>query len=145
MRSCRVKPLAQMGHLYMTVLLTVWTFVSKVMSLSFLLQPICFILLELLVIAICSFSVVYWIPSNLEGSSSSVVSFCLFILFTGFLQQEYWSGLPFFPPVDHVLSELFTMTILSWVVLHSTPHSFIELRKPLCHNKAAVHEGGNIK
>ena len=40
-----------------------------------------------------------------------------FVLFMGFLQQEYWSGLPFPPPVDHSLSELFTMTHLFWVVL----------------------------
>ena len=35
--------------------------------------------------------------------------FCLFILFMGFSRQEYWSGLPFSSPVDHVLSELSTM------------------------------------
>ena len=28
----------------------------------------------------------------------------------GFSQQEYWSGLPFSPPVDHVLLELSSMT-----------------------------------
>ena len=33
----------------------------------------------------------------------------------GFYQQEYWSGLPFPPPVDHVLSELSTITItITW-------------------------------
>ena len=47
----------------------------------------------------------YW----LGVSSSGVMSFCLFILFTGFLRQEYWSGLPFPSPVN-VLSELSTMT-----------------------------------
>ena len=26
--------------------------------------------------------------------------FCLFLLFVGFSRQEYWSGLPFLPPVD---------------------------------------------
>ena len=51
----------------------------------------------------------------------------------GFLGQEYWSGLPFPPPVDHVVSELFTLTHLSWLALHSMAHSFIELHKPLCH------------
>ena len=35
---------------------------------------------------------------------------CLFILFMGFSRQEYWSGLPFRSPVDHILSELSTMT-----------------------------------
>ena len=36
----------------------------------------------------------------------------------GFSRQEYWSELPFPPPVDQVLSELFTMTHPFWVVLH---------------------------
>ena len=31
-----------------------------------------------------------------------------------FSRQEYWSGLPFPSPVDHVLSELSTMTCPSW-------------------------------
>ena len=55
--------------------------------------------------------------------------FCFFILFMGFSRQEYWSGLPFPSPVDHVLSELSTMTHLSWVALQGTGHSFIELDK----------------
>ena len=48
--------------------------------------------------------------SILGGSFFSVVSFCLFIVFMGFSRQEYWSGLLFLPPVDHILSELSTMT-----------------------------------
>ena len=65
----------------------------------------------------------YW-----HGSSSfSVLSFHLFIQFTGFSRQEYWSGLPFPSPVDHVLSEFFTLTHLSWVALHSMARSFTEL------------------
>ena len=55
--------------------------------------------------------------------------FCLFILFMGFSRQEHWSGLPFPSPVDHVLSELSTMIRLSWLVLHSMAHSFIDLEK----------------
>ena len=51
----------------------------------------------------------------------------LFILFMGFLLQEYWSGLPFSSPVDHVLSEVSTMTRPSWVAPHGMAHSFIEL------------------
>ena len=34
----------------------------------------------------------------------------------GFSRQEYRSGLPFPFPVDHLLSDLFTMTCLSWVI-----------------------------
>ena len=41
----------------------------------------------------------------------------------------YWGGLPFPPPVDHVLSELSAMTSPSWVALHGMAHSFTELRK----------------
>ena len=77
--------------------------------------------------------VAYWAPTDLGSSSFSVLSFCFFILFMGFSRQEYWSGLPFPSPVDHVLSELSTMTCLSWVVLHGMVHSFIELDKAVVH------------
>ena len=51
----------------------------------------------------------------------------------GFSRQEYWSGSLFLSPVDHVLSELSTMTHLSWVALHSMAHSFTELDKAVIH------------
>ena len=66
-------------------------------------------------------------------SSSSVISFRLYILFMGFSREEYWSGLPFPSPVDHVLSELSAMTHLSWVALHGMVHGFIELHKVVIH------------
>ena len=72
--------------------------------------------------------VAYWAPTDLGRSSFSVLSFCLFILFRWSSRQEYWSGLPFPSPVDHVLSEC-SMTRPSWVALHSMAHSFIELDK----------------
>ena len=50
-------------------------------------------------------------------ASSGVISFCLFILSTGFSKQEYQSGLPFPPPGDDILSELFTVTHLGWPCL----------------------------
>ena len=77
--------------------------------------------------------VAYWAPRNLGSSSISVLSFCLFILLMGFSREEYWSGLPFPSPVDHVLSELSTMTRPSWVALHGMAHSFIELDKAVVH------------
>ena len=80
-----------------------------------------------------SSSVAYWAPTNLGSSSFSVLSFHLFILFMGFSRQEYWSGLPFPSPVDHVFSELSTMTHLSCVALHGMAHSFIELDKAVVH------------
>ena len=63
--------------------------------------------------------VAYWAPINLGSSSFSVTSFCLFILFTGFSRQEYWSGLLFPSPVDkdhtlrtNVLHEYINLTVL---------------------------------
>ena len=53
-----------------------------------------------------------------------------------FSLQEHWSGLPFPPPLDHILSELSTMTHPSWVALHGMAYSFIELHNPLFHYKA---------
>ena len=47
----------------------------------------------------------YWAPTDLGSSSFSVQSFYLFIPFMVFSRQEYWSGLPFPSPVDHILSE----------------------------------------
>ena len=41
-----------------------------------------------------------WTSSDLWGSSLSVISFCLFILFMEFSRQEYWCGFPFPSPVD---------------------------------------------
>ena len=61
--------------------------------------------------------VAYWAPTDLGTSSFSVLSFCLFILFMGFLRQECRSGLPFPPPVDNVLSDLSTMTRPPWLAL----------------------------
>ena len=63
--------------------------------------------------------VAYWAPIDLGSSSFSVLSFCLFILFMGFSRQEYWSGLPFPSPMDHILSDLSIMAHPSWVALWS--------------------------
>ena len=63
-----------------------------------------------------------WAPeegTDLRSSSFSVLSFCLFILFLGFSRQEYWSSLLFPSPVDHILSDLSTMTCPSWVAQRS--------------------------
>ena len=64
--------------------------------------------------------VAYWAPADLGSSSFSILSFCLFILFMGFSRQEYWSGLPFPSPVDHILSLLPLKKRLSHVWLLAT-------------------------
>ena len=75
------------------------------------------------------FPVAYWAPTNQGNSWFFVLSFCLVILFMEFSRQEYCSGLPFLSTVDPLLSELFTMTCPSWVVLQDMAHSFTELDK----------------
>ena len=75
----------------------------------------------------------YWTPTNLWSSSISVIPFYFFILFMEFSRQEWWSDLPFLSPANHVLSELSTMTRLSWVALDSMTHSFTELDKVVIH------------
>ena len=82
---------------------------------------------------LCWSLVAYWAPTDLGSSSFNVLSSCLFILFMGFSRQEYWSGLPFSSPVDHILSDLSTMTHSSWVALQGMAHSFTELDKAVVH------------
>ena len=62
----------------------------------------------------------------------------------GFLQQEHWSVLSFSPPVNYVLLELSTLACPSWVTLHGMAHSFIELHKPLHHEKIVIHDRKNV-
>ena len=56
---------------------------------------------------------------HLGSPSFSVLSFCLFILFMGLSRQEYWSGLPFLSPLDHILSEITRWSILTSDWLYS--------------------------
>ena len=92
--------------------------------------PVASSLLELLVVVLC-FS---------PGRAHRLLSYLFASLYVEFSWLVYWSGLPFPPPKDHILSELTTMACPSWVALHSMPHSFTELRKPFRHNRAVIHE-----
>ena len=49
--------------------------------------------LELSLIALCSSPVTCWTPTDLGGSTLGVITFCFFIVFTGFSQQEYCSSM----------------------------------------------------
>ena len=57
--------------------------------------------------------VAYWVLTHLRSSSFIVLSFCLFILFMGSSRQEYWSGLPFPSPVDHIRTLHHDLTIMA--------------------------------
>ena len=61
------------------------------------------------------------------------LSLGLFIPFLRFSKQECWSCWPFPSPVDHLLSELSTLTCPSWVSLQGVAHSFIKLHKSVIH------------
>ena len=100
--------------------------------------------LEVLVIVLHSYPVKYWHLLTWGAQLSVLYLFAFFIQFMGFLWPEYWSGLPFPPPVDHILWELSTMTHPSCMALQGMTHSFIELCKPLRQNKAVIHEGDSV-
>ena len=107
----------------------------------FCIGPAASFFLGLLGAVLHSSPVAYWTPYDLGVSCFGVISSLLSIQFIRFSQQVYWGGLSFPPPMDHVLSELSTMTHPSWVALHGMAHSLIELCKPLCYDKAVIHEG----
>ena len=73
--------------------------------------------------------VAHWAPTNLGSSSSSVISFCLFLLFMGFLKARMlmWFAILFSSGPGFV--RLSTMTHPSWVALHGMAHSITELDK----------------
>ena len=120
-----------------------WSFITRHIHnwTSFLLWANCFILYGAISNWLPLFPSNILDPFDLWGLSSGAIIFCLFVLFMGFSWQESWSRLPFPPPVNHVLSELFTVTCPSWVALHGMAHSFIELCNCFCHHKAVIHGG----
>ena len=74
--------------------------------------------------------VAYWAPAD----GAFLFQYSIFLPFHtvhGFSRQEYWR--PFPSPVDHVLSELSTVTRPSWVAPHSMAHIFFELNKTVVH------------
>ena len=75
---------------------------------------------------------VYWAPTNLGSSYFTALSFALIIMFTGFSRQEYWRGLQFPSPVDHLCQ-----TSPPWPTCLGWPQeawlSFNELDKAMVH------------
>ena len=78
--------------------------------------------------------VTHWTPVDLRGSSSNVMSFCLFILFSILVQGKTSEVVFHFPsPVDHVLSTLHHDLSVLWIALQDVAHSFNELHKTVIH------------
>ena len=106
-----------------------WPPVTSTTGCRFLFDSASSFLLELL---LHSSSVAYWAPTDLESSSFSIMSFCLFILIMGFSRQEYWSGLPLPSPVGpcFVRTLHHDLSILGGLTWHGSlivSLSFIEL------------------
>ena len=78
----------------------------------FCIGPAASFFLGLLGAVLHSSPVAYWTPYDLGVSCFGVISSLLSIQFIRFSQQVYWGGLPFPPPEDHVLSELFAIICL---------------------------------
>ena len=97
--------------------------------------------LELLVIALHSSPVAYMTPSDLRGSSSSVISFCLFCTVHRVLVARIleWVAISSSSRPQFVRTVHYDPSVLgspAWLA-----HSFIELCKPLHHDKAVIHDG----
>ena len=82
----------------------------------------------------------YWAPTDLGSSSFSILSICLFLLFMG---QEFWSDFPLPCPVDHILSDLSTMTRPSWVAPHDDWENAIAL-DTMQRNRASSRREGKV-
>ena len=81
-----------------------------------------------------SSTVAYWAPTDLGEFIFQCHIFSPFHIIHWILNTRSQSTLSFFfPPVDHILSELTTMTHRSWVALQGMAHSFTELEKTVIH------------
>ena len=58
-----------------------------------------------------------------------------------FSRHEFWSGLPFSPSADCVLSELSTMTRPSRVALHGMAHGSLSYASPFATTKLSSMKG----
>ena len=99
-------------------------------------DPVLSFLLELLVIALCSFPVTYWISSNMDSSSSDVISFCFFHTIHGDLQIRIleWVAISFSSGPCFVR----TLHVLAGPARQG--HSFTEFCKSLRHDKVVIYE-----
>ena len=96
------------------------------------------------IINLTSLLAIWWCPCvelSLVLMPFSVFQCHIFLSFHtvhGVLKARILSDLPFPSPVDHVLSELSTITHPSWVALHGMVHSFTELDKAVVHTSSPI-------
>ena len=96
--------------------------------------------LEFLVIALGSSLLEYWIASDLGANLPTLYHFAFSCCSWGSrARMLQWLAIPSSSGPRFVR----TRSHLSWVALHSMAYSFTELCKPLCHDKAVIHEGEN--
>ena len=97
-------------------------------------------------IFLCSSAVVYWTPSDLgRGGGHLLVSHIFAFSYSSRAsRQEYQNGFafPFSSGPRFIRALHYDPSILGG--LTRMAHSFIELCKPLHHNKAVVHCGGLV-
>ena len=122
-----------------------WTLISppdtSTAECHFCFGPAASFFLGLLVIALHSSPAAYRTPSDIEGSSSSVISFCLFFTVHGVLVARIleWVAISSSSRPQFVRTVHYDPSVLgspAWLA-----HSFIELCKPLHHDKAVIHDG----
>ena len=90
----------------------------------FCIGPATSFFLELLVIALYSSPIAYWIHSDLRAHLP--VSHLFAFSYCPWGSPGKNTGMiSFLLPVDHILSELLTMTHLSWVAQHHMTHSLV--------------------
>ena len=74
-----------------------------------------------------------WSTGEGNGKPLQCRTFLPFHTVHGVLKARILKWFALCSPVDHILSEYFSMTHLSWVALHGMAHSFIELDKAVVH------------
>ena len=107
----------------------------------FFIGPVTSFFLELLVIALHSSSTAYWTPSDLENSSSSVIYFVFPYCSCGSYGTNTGVVVHSLLQWNAVCQNTPLWPICPGVAMQSMAHSFIELRKPLYHDKAVIYEG----
>ena len=88
--------------------------------------------------------VAYWTPSDL--GAHLLVSYLFAFFYSSWGSHSYYTGVF---PHSHLqwitLGQNAPLWPFHWVAQHSVAHSFIELHKPFCHDKAVIREGvGNL-